>query len=142
MLILYKEYHIHTMLEPTIASWNLSISDSDFKKLKAGFEPQDQDDKWRIWATDERQRGRISIHFSRSGTGIKHYILSVKLSDSGSSSTGVKIEAIIWAQRRREQHIPDDYAKMEVGMIARSILECDFDALPDYSEDLWNHPAA
>lgn len=31
--------------EPATTPWGLSISDSDFEKLKAGFEPQDHDDK-------------------------------------------------------------------------------------------------
>lgn len=33
--------HVHTMLEPASASWGLGISDAGFKKLSAGFKPQD-----------------------------------------------------------------------------------------------------
>jgi hypothetical protein len=38
--------HIHTMQEPATAPWSVSISHADFMKLKAGFEPQNQVDKW------------------------------------------------------------------------------------------------
>jgi len=33
------------MQEPATAPWGLRISDADLAKLKAGFIPQDQDDK-------------------------------------------------------------------------------------------------
>ena len=48
------------MQEPATAQWGLSISDADFKKLSAGLEPQDQDDKWRILASDPSQNGIMS----------------------------------------------------------------------------------
>jgi hypothetical protein len=133
------------MQEPATAPWRLRISDTDLEKLKAGFEPQDQDDKWRVSATERSQSGTISIHLVRVGTGREHYVLVVKPSNGGSSgsSSGVKIEAITWDQNKGGIHISEEQAKKEVVMITRSLLECDFDALPDYdSSDMWNHAAA
>lgn len=75
------------MQEPATAPWGLSISDADFEKLKAGFEPQDQDDKLRVSVTDQSQSGNISIHLARSGTGKELYVLVVKPRDGGSSSS-------------------------------------------------------
>lgn len=135
--------HVHTMQEPATAPWGLSISDADLEKLKAGFEPQDQDDKWRVSATDQSQRGTISIHLARSGTGKELYVLVVKPSGGGSSGSGVKIEAITWEQNKGGIRISEEQAKKEVVIITRRLLECGFEALPEYDvSDLWNHPAA
>ena len=53
------------MIDPATALWGLSISDADFEKLKAGFQPVDMDDKWVTSVTD-LERGSISITLSRS----------------------------------------------------------------------------
>ncbi|TVY12605.1 hypothetical protein LARI1_G009412, partial [Lachnellula arida] len=127
------------MQEPATAPWGLSISAADLKKLKAGFEPQDQDDKWRVSATDHSQSSTISIHVSRSGTGRDFYVLVVKPSDGGS----VEIEAITWETNKGGIRISEEQAKKEVVIITRGILECGFDALPEYDvSDMWNHPPA
>ncbi|KHN94780.1 uncharacterized protein MAM_07376 [Metarhizium album ARSEF 1941] len=132
------------MQEPATAPWGLSISDADFEKLKAGFEPQDQDDKWRVSVTDRsRSGGNLSIHLARSGTGKELYVLDVKPSDGSSVGSGVKIEAITWEQNKGGIRISEEQAKKEVVIITRRLLECDFGALPDYDvSELWNHPAA
>ena len=131
------------MQEPATAPWRLSISDTDFEKLKAGFEPQDQDDKWRVSVTDKSQSGNISIHLARSGTDKELYVLVVKPNDGGSSSSGAKIEAITWEQNKGGIRISEEQAKKEVVVITRRLLECDFHALPDYDvSSMWNHPAA
>ncbi|KAI2626090.1 hypothetical protein GGS26DRAFT_592869 [Hypomontagnella submonticulosa] len=129
------------MQEPATAPWGLGISDADFRKLKAGFEPQDQDDKWRVSITDHGQSGNISIHLARSGTDKELYVLSIKPSDSGRSA--VKVEAITWEQNKGGIRISEEQAKKEVVIITRRLLECGFDALPEYDvSELWNHPAA
>ncbi|OTA84777.1 hypothetical protein M434DRAFT_16289 [Hypoxylon sp. CO27-5] len=136
--------HIYAMQEPATAQWGLNINEADFRKLKAGFEPQDQDDKWRVSVTDQSESGNISIHLARSGTGKELYVLFVKPSDGGGSSNDdVKIEAITWEQNKGGIRISEEQAKKEVVIITRGLLECDFDALPEYDvSDLWNHPAA
>lgn len=132
------------MREPATAPWGLSISDADFAKLRAGFEPRDQDDKWRVSIMDQSQSGNIPIHLARSGTRKEIYVLFVKPSDVGcSSSSGVKIEAITWEQNKRGVRLSEEQAKKEVVMITRSMLQCDYDALPGYDpEDIFNHPGA
>lgn len=134
------------MLDPAIAPWDLSISDADFEKLKAGFEPQDMDDKWRVSVTELGWSGNISIHLSRSWTGKELYVLIVNPGDddnSNSTGGGVKIEAITWEQNKGGIRISEEQAKKEVVIITRCILRCAFDALPEYdSSDLWNHPGA
>ncbi|CAI6332968.1 unnamed protein product [Periconia digitata] len=136
---------MHNMQEPATAPWDLIISDADLQKLKAGFEPQDQDDKWRVSVTDQSPSGNFSVHLARSGTGKELYILAVKPSDGSSSgsSGGAKIEAITWEQNKGGIRISEEQGKKEAVIISRSVLECDFDALPDYDvSDMWNHPAA
>ena len=84
----------------------------------------------------------ISIHFVRSGTGKEFYVLVVNPRDGGSNS-GVKIETITWEQNKGGIRISEEQAKKEVVIIARGLLEYDFDALPEYDvSELWNHPAA
>jgi len=132
--------YLHAMEEPATAPWGLRISDADLEKLEAGFEPQDQDDKWRVSATYQP----ISIHITRFATGKEFYILHVvvKPGDDDSSSSSVEIEAITWEQNLGEIHISEEQAKKEVLMITIGLLECDFDALSeDYINNLWNHPA-
>ncbi|KAL6712088.1 hypothetical protein ACN47E_003131 [Coniothyrium glycines] len=130
------------MQEPATTSWDLSISDADFQKLKAGFEPQDQDDKWHIWHASQNEGDNISIHFARSGTGNELYVLHVTPRDD-SSSNDIKVKAITWSQNKGGIRISEEQGKKDVVIIARRVLECEFEALPEYDvSDLWNHPAA
>jgi hypothetical protein len=131
------------MQEPATAPWGLNISDADFRKLKAGPEPQDQDDKWRVSVKDQSQSGNISIHIARTGTGKELYVLVVKPNDGDSDNNGVTIEAITWEQNKGGIRISEEQAKKEVVILTRILLECAFDALPEYDpSDLWNHPGA
>jgi hypothetical protein len=97
--------YMHTMEDPATALWDLSISDADFEKLKAGFESEDMDDRWIISVTDLDQSGNISIHISRSWTKKELYRLAVKPSDG---TSGVKIEAITWEQNKGGIHISEE----------------------------------
>ncbi|KAI9930650.1 hypothetical protein ASPWEDRAFT_39552 [Aspergillus wentii DTO 134E9] len=117
------------MREPATVLWGLRISDTDFQKLKVGFQSRDMDDKWNILPAvmDESQSDHISVHFSRSWTGIEHHILFIKPSDDGAM-----IEAITWEQNRNGIRISEEYAKKEAVMLSRGWLECDFEALPVY----------
>lgn len=117
------------MLEPATASWGLSISDADFKKLTAGLQPQDQDDKWRITVSDENQNGNISVTMARTLGNKAIYILFINPNNGGSGAT---IEAITWEQNKGGIHLIEEQAKKEVVMITRGILECDYEALPEY----------
>lgn len=129
------------MQEPVTAPWGLIISETDFEKLKAGFQPQNQDDKWRV-TMDQSNGVNISIHLARTGTGKEVYVLHVKSSEADSSS-GVRVDAITWEQNRAGIRRSEGQAKKEVVIIARGLLDCDFDELPQYDvSDLWNYPAA
>jgi hypothetical protein len=129
------------MQDPATAPWGLSISNVDYENLKAGFEPQDQDDKWRVSVTNQGQSGNISIRLARTGTDKELYVLVVEPSDGSNSSS--KVETITWEQNKGGIRISEEQAKKEVVVITRRLLECDFDALPEYDvSDLWNHPAA
>ena len=64
-------------------------------------------------------------------------------SGSSSSSSGVMIEAITYEQSKSGIHLSDKQAKKEVVVVTRSMLQCDYDALPGYDpEDIFNHPGA
>jgi len=59
---------MRAMREPPTAPWGLHISDTDLEKLKAGLEPQHQDDKWRVYVSATEQP--LSIHIARNAFGI------------------------------------------------------------------------
>ncbi|KAI9674937.1 MAG: hypothetical protein M1822_008999 [Bathelium mastoideum] len=128
------------MKHPAAAPWDVSISDADFEKLKAGFTPRDMDDKWVFRVTDLDQSGNISIHLVRSWTDTELYVLAVKPRHGGSNA---KIEAITWEQSKGGIHVSEVQGKKDAVILCRAILGCDFDALPHYDFSLlWNHPAA
>lgn len=128
------------MVNAGTVSWGLSISDTDFEKLKIGFHPVDMDDKWVVSAADSDSSGKISITFGRSWTGQKIYILAIKPSIGGS---GVKIEAITWEQTKGRIHISEEYGKIEAVLLCRGLLGCEIDALPNYDASfLRNYHAA
>lgn len=159
------------MEEPATASWVLPISKAELDKLKAGFQPHDQDDKWHIWTTPissadlEKLKASlepqdqdeewlisatyrpISIHVARSARGnelyIPHVVVKPGDDDSNNGNSNIKIVGITWEQNKCGIRISEEQGKKEVVIITRGILGCDFDALPEYDvSDLWNHPAA
>ena len=97
-------------------------------KLKAGFEPQDQDDKWRDWHTEERHNGNVLMHYTRAGTGNELYILDVKPNDGG-SSTGAKIKATICAQNKDGILISEMQGKKDAIIVTSAVLDCNIEPL-------------
>jgi hypothetical protein len=143
-----RSTNTRAMQDPATASWDLPISSADFAKLKAGFEPQDQDDKWRFSSStfsssQTASDNNISIHVIRTGTREEHYVFHLIIPPSNSSSgDGAKISALTWSQNMGGIRMPEHLAKKEVVLIARSVLEAEFEALPDYSfDETFNHPA-
>jgi hypothetical protein len=128
------------MVDPATVSWGLSISSTDFEKLKAGFESSEMEDKWTISVENlEHSGGKISITFMRSWTGQTLYKLTAKPSDG----SGATIETITWERNKEGIHISEEQGKKEVVIIARLILDCDFDELPYYHISLmWDHSGA
>lgn len=134
---------VHAMQEPATAPWDLRISHADFEKLRAGFEPQDMDDKWRVLTKNDSNTGTISIHFVRSWTGTELNVLHIKPSDRGSSNSGTRIKDITWEQNKGGIYISEEQAKKEVVLLSRSLLGCGFETLPEYDSSIfWNHPGA
>ena len=133
-------YAMRPMKEPATAAWGLRISDTDAEKLKVGFQPLDQDDKWHIYVSTTEPA--TSVHIARSAFGVETYVVHIveKTGDEGSSA---EIASITWETNKGGIRISEEQAKKEVVIITRGLLECDFDALPEYDiDDLWNHPAA
>jgi hypothetical protein len=132
---------IRPIEQPATAPWGLTISEADFKKLKGGFKPQDQDDKWLV-AAEESPNGDMSIRIIRAGMAKEFYILHTKASDVDSSK-GAAIDTISWDQNRAGDRRSEGQAKKEAVILMRAVLECEFEALPQYDiADLWNAPPA
>jgi hypothetical protein len=113
------------MKEPKTVPWNISISNADLEKLKAGFEPQTQDHKWCIWVSEQNQDGNITITFARAAFRRELYAFHIKEGDGGSS-----IEAFTWEQNNGVVRVPEEVAKKQVVATSRAILKCDLEALP------------
>lgn len=132
------------MDDPTTAPCGLRISDADFAKLKAGFRPRNQDDKWIITATaadeSESESGTISLHVARASIRKDYFVLTIKPIDSSSGiGSGAEIEAITWEagfQILVGERITKEEAQRLVLAIIKGKTKCDFDALPeDYFPD-------
>lgn len=126
-----------TMTEPGTASWDVSISEADFAKLIAGVESQCMEDKWNVWSEAGCHGGDMLVHFARSWTGQKVYILHLEAND-GDGNTGGKIKGITWAQKLGRIHISEEQGKRDVTIMSRALLGCKVEALPEYdSSDLY-----
>ena len=126
------------MKEPATAAWGLRISDTDAEKLKVGFQPLDQDDKWHIYVSTTEPA--TSVHIARSAFGVETYVVHIveKTGDEGSSA---EIASITWETNKGGIRISEEQAKKEVVNLTRSILECDYKTLPYYDPaDVWNYP--
>ncbi|KAH0426439.1 hypothetical protein CcaCcLH18_10324 [Colletotrichum camelliae] len=128
---------------PASAPWGLTISEDDFKKLKDGFEPLDQDDKWRYKATYSEENDTVTIHIIRVGMGHELYSIVIKADNSDESGEKITIETIHWSQDQGGNPISEALAKKHVVILSRCNLECDFETAPNYdSEDFYDEPAA
>ncbi|KAF2647226.1 hypothetical protein K491DRAFT_644271 [Lophiostoma macrostomum CBS 122681] len=118
------------MREPGTAQWGLRISNADLTKLKAGFEPQHQDHKWRIWVSDQSEGGNMSITLTRAMHSMDICILHVK--PDGGSDGSYSIEAFTWEQNINGVRISEEQAKKRVVVLSRDLLGCDIEAMPEY----------
>jgi hypothetical protein len=121
------------MEAPATASWDLSISNADFEKLKAGFESEVMEQRWDIVAKEPDENGIISVHVSRSWTEEDQYILAVKPSVDGG---GGKITSITYELNQGEVRFNEERAKRGVVIVCRMVLKCEFDSLPLYDRKL------
>jgi hypothetical protein len=129
------------MTEPGTASWDVSISETDFGKLIAGVESQSMEEKWNVWSEQGSHSGDMLVHFARSWTGQKVYILHLEAND-GDGNTGGKIKGITWAQKLGENHISEEQSKRDATIISRALLGCKVEALPEYDTDDLYKPAS
>lgn len=116
---------IHTMKDPSTAPWGLIISDTDLAKLRAGFVPKSQDDKWRIWVSDDDQNGNIAVTIARTAFRVEVAIFHIKTDERGNT-----IESITWEQSLGKARISEEQAKKRAVLISRKIARCDIEALP------------
>lgn len=128
----YERKLVQPMKKPLTAPLNLAISDSDVKKLKAGFRPQNQDDKW-AWLIED-ENGNLSIHVIRHFVQKEVYILHIApKSSNNNEGASAKIHSITWEGDMSGIQDDAEQAKKNVVILARSILKCDFEALPHYA---------
>jgi hypothetical protein len=131
-----KGIHLHTMKDPKTTPWDVPISDADLTKLKAGLEPQNQDNKWRISSSEQDQS--LSITFARTALNREMYKFHVKASEGGNT-----IEAFTWEQSNGSASLSEELAKKQALTICRKIMKCDMEALPEGDDSVtWKLPAA
>ncbi|GAB0138077.1 hypothetical protein EsDP_00006323 [Epichloe bromicola] len=132
------------MKEPLTAPWDLLISDADVEKLKVGFKSQSMDDKWDILVEDPDKDGNISIHIIRNWLQEECYILHIapRRSSDDDGGGGAKVQGITWEGNKAGLQCGAQQAKKEAVMLARSLLQCEFEKLPHYpSSVFWDSSA-
>lgn len=129
----YERKLVKPMKKPLTAPLDLAVSSSDVEKLKAGFRPQSQDDKWSWLIEDEN--GNLSIHIIRHFVQKEVYILRVAPNPSNDNGTDAKIYSITWEGDMNGVQNDLEQAKKNVVILARVILKCDFETLPQYASE-------
>jgi hypothetical protein len=122
---------VKPMKKPLTAPLDLAVSDSDMEKLKAGFRPRNMDDKY-AWLIED-ENGNISIHVIRQLVRVEEYVLHITPKPSNEDSATAKIHCITWEGDLNGIHRDVEQAKKNVVMLARVILKCDFETLPNYA---------
>ena len=127
----YERKLVKPMKKPLTAPLDLAVSESDVEKLKAGFRPRNQDDKW-AWLIED-ENGNISIHIIRHFVQEEFYILHITPKSSNENDASAKIHSITWEGDMNGMQNDVEQAKKNVVILARIILECDFETLPHYT---------
>jgi len=124
----YERKLVKPMKKPLTAPLDLAVSDSDVEKLKAGFRPRSQDDKY-AWLIED-ENGNISIHIIRHFVQEEEYILHIAPKLSNDNSASAKIHSITWEGDTIGIQDDVEQAKKNVVILARVILKCDFENAP------------
>lgn len=124
----YERRVVKPMKKPLTAPWDLAVSDSDVGKLKAGFRPRSFDDKY-AWLIED-ENGNISIHVIRHFLKEEEYILHIAPKSSNDKSASAKIHSITWDGDLIGIKEDAEQAKKRVVILARVILNCDFENTP------------
>ncbi|ORX91576.1 hypothetical protein BCR34DRAFT_581424 [Clohesyomyces aquaticus] len=88
----YERKLVKPVKKPLTAPLDLAVSDSDVEKLKAGFRPRSQDDKY-AWIIED-ENGNTSIHIIRHFVQEEEYILHIAPKSSNDNSASAKIHSI------------------------------------------------
>jgi len=129
----YERKLVKPMKKPLTAPLDLAVSGSDLEKLKAGFRPQSQDDKW-AWLIED-ENGNLSIHIIRHFVQKEVYILRIASNPSHDNDANAKIHSITWEGDMNGVQNDVEQAKKNVVILARVILKCDFETLPRYASE-------
>ncbi|KAI6580791.1 hypothetical protein MCOR12_011548, partial [Pyricularia oryzae] len=136
-----KMRNMKPMKERLTVPWGISINEKDFEKLTTGHESFDMDGQWDVLveSPDKNNNSIFPVHFVRSWTGHDIYILHLNNSDPKS---GIKVDSITWEGNKNGVRIDAEQAQKEVVLLARDLLKCEFDELPQYDfDEVYNHPA-
>lgn len=127
----YERKLVKPMKKPLTAALDLAISDFDVGKLKAGFRPKSQDDKW-AWLIED-ENGNMNVHIIRHFVQEEVYILHIAPKSSNDNGASAKIHSITWEGDMNGIRNDVEQAKKNVVILARAILKCDFEKLPHYA---------
>lgn len=119
-----------TMEKPTTAAWGLPISANDYSKLKSGFTPRSQDDKWRVFA-EPSEPPNTTIKINRAIYNIEFFVLHI-VEKQAPTDGSAEIVSFTWEASEEKGAMTEEWAKELVVRLLRSNLECDFEAAPQY----------
>jgi hypothetical protein len=127
----YSPALVKRMKTPLTAPLDLAISDSDVAKLKAGFRPQSQDDKW-AWLVEHGHGSGDDtlIHVIRHFVKEEVYVLHITQKSRKEDGASARVYGITWEGEWSGVRDDVEQAKRNVVVLARSILGCEFETLP------------
>ncbi|KAH8802687.1 hypothetical protein F5884DRAFT_478618 [Xylogone sp. PMI_703] len=112
--------------KPVTSSWNLKLKPSLLPKLRMGFLPRDMDDKWFVYS-EEPEKGKITVHFHRSWTGLK--IAEIEIEHDGTEDrkdAEASITKLVWESSEDVMRNPGEkMVKDQVETVCRYILKAD-----------------
>ncbi|CZR63924.1 uncharacterized protein PAC_13821 [Phialocephala subalpina] len=88
---LRSDWNTEEFITPVTSPWDISLTQVQIKRLELGFDPQQMEDKWFVFAEEENEE--IGVHFFRSWTGNKIFEVVVELQGE---AKGGKIKELIW----------------------------------------------
>jgi hypothetical protein len=118
------------MEKPITAAWSLSISANDCSKLKSGFKPRNQDDKWRVFVSSS-EPPNTTIKINRAIFNIEFFVLHI-VEKRAQNDSSAEIVSLTWETSEEKGAITEEWAKELVVRLLRANLECDFEAAPQY----------
>ena len=117
---------------PVTATWDIKIPRAELPKLLNGFEPQQMEDKWLIYADGPDAEGNAAVHMLRSWTGYKVLELKIKVpldEDGEFREEDSTITEIVW-ETDRERYInpTEEGVKAEARAVCNWVLDLRLDS--------------